>query len=135
KPGEWGWLRSGFPRVRLHASTYLLVQQLLLAMDQCSANYPESIIKSSDRVPLDVVGSREANPPECGNRGPRECRFWTIKLNDYHRRNLLWLLNLVGYPCQAGKAVEPFTFANNGDWVGEIALMLSDGAGSCVLNE
>jgi hypothetical protein len=49
-------------------------------------------------------------------------RYWTITLNEYHRTNLIWLLGLVGYP--DGHGVEPFTYANTGDWVGEIHNML-----------
>ena len=48
---------------------------------------------------------------------------WTITLNSYQRNNLLLLLNICGYPSNCG--VEPFTLANTGDWLGEIALMLS----------
>lgn len=47
---------------------------------------------------------------------------WVIELNKYHRDNLIWLFNVIGYP--GGKGVEPFHFANTGDWVGEIPLML-----------
>ena len=48
---------------------------------------------------------------------------WVIELNSYHRNNLVWLLNAIGYPY--GKAIEPFNFANTGDWVGEIHNMLA----------
>lgn len=49
---------------------------------------------------------------------------WHITLNGYQRSNLLWLMcDLVGY-CKPG--VEPFTFANTGDWAGEIPNMLRD---------
>lgn len=48
---------------------------------------------------------------------------WHITLNEYQRANLLWLLcDLVGH----GKAgIFPFTFANTGDWAGEIPIMLN----------
>lgn len=49
-------------------------------------------------------------------------KTWTITLNEYQRANLLWLFELIGYTY--GKGVEPFTYANTGDWVGEIPLML-----------
>jgi hypothetical protein len=39
---------------------------------------------------------------------------WVIELNKYHRDNLLWLFNVIGYP--SGNGIEPFTFANTGDW-------------------
>jgi hypothetical protein len=45
---------------------------------------------------------------------------WVIELNRYHRDNLVWLLNAIGY----GEMIEPFNFANTGDWVGEIHGML-----------
>jgi len=48
---------------------------------------------------------------------------WVLVLNRYQRDNLLWLLNAIGYPWDAGP-VEPFTLANTGDWVGELALGL-----------
>lgn len=51
-------------------------------------------------------------------------KTWTIKLNSYHRANLLWLFEMIGYPFWKSLSVEPFTFANTGDWVGEIPLML-----------
>lgn len=54
---------------------------------------------------------------------PRPPETWVLALNRYQRDNLLWLLNAVGYPVD-GEAVEPFTLANTGDWVGEVALML-----------
>lgn len=48
---------------------------------------------------------------------------WKLTLSKYHRDNLLWLLNAIGYPY--GHHIEPFHCANTGDWVGEIALMLA----------
>lgn len=55
---------------------------------------------------------------------PRPPETWVLALNRYQRDNLLWLLNAVGYPV-GGQAVEPFTLANTGDWVGEVAQMLT----------
>jgi hypothetical protein len=44
---------------------------------------------------------------------------WQITLNSYERANLLWLLcDLLGY---SRDGVVPFTYANTGDWVGQIA--------------
>jgi len=48
-------------------------------------------------------------------------RTWTLKLNEYQRNNLLWLINACGY---GHDGVPPFTLANTGDWIGEIAWML-----------
>ena len=48
---------------------------------------------------------------------------WTITLDSYQRNNLLLLLNVCGFPASAG--VEPFNIANTGDWIGEVARMLS----------
>lgn len=59
--------------------------------------------------------------------------MWVIQLNKYHRDNLLWLLNAVGYP--HGKSVEPFHLANTGDWNGEIPQMLAKPGGDCVLDK
>lgn len=42
---------------------------------------------------------------------------WLLKLDTYQLANLLWLLDLV-------QTVEPFSFAANGDWIGEITNML-----------
>jgi hypothetical protein len=51
-------------------------------------------------------------------------RQWHLTLNEYQRANLLWLLcDLVGY---GRSGVEPFTYANTGDWAGEIPNMLRD---------
>lgn len=62
-------------------------------------------------IAYQITGMR--NPPET----------WVLCLNRYERDNLLWLLNAIGYPY--GKtAIEPFTLANTGDWVGEITQML-----------
>lgn len=60
-------------------------------------------------------------------------KTWDLELNEYQRDNLLWLLNLVGYPHPDASSVEPFTFANNGDWVGEIAIMLADEGGDMIV--
>ena len=50
---------------------------------------------------------------------------WDVKLDKYQRDNLLWLLNICGYPGNKDdKGIEPFTLANNGDWLGEIANQL-----------
>lgn len=58
---------------------------------------------------------------------------WVIQLNKYHRDNLLWLLNVVGYP---GAGIRPFNFCNTGDWNGEIPLMLrKPGQSNPVLDE
>jgi hypothetical protein len=53
---------------------------------------------------------------------------WTLTLNKYQRDNLLWLINACGWPYFYTKdnAVEPFTLANTGDWIGEIGWMLAD---------
>jgi hypothetical protein len=51
--------------------------------------------------------------------------IWVLTLNEYQRNNLLFLLNLCGYPwTEQDPGVEPFTIMNNGDWLGEIAIML-----------
>lgn len=59
-----------------------------------------------------------------------EPKTWTLVLDEYQRNNLLWLLNVVGYPYGNVCATEPFHLANTGDWVGEIVLKLADGSGS-----
>jgi len=58
---------------------------------------------------------------------------WVIELNKYHRDNLLWLFNVCGYPW--GHGVDPFTFANTGDWAGEIPNMLSKPGQNCLLDQ
>jgi hypothetical protein len=57
---------------------------------------------------------------------------YKLTLSPYQRNNLLWLLNACGYPY--GNGVEPFTMANTGDWLGEIALMLAKPGKDCVLD-
>lgn len=54
---------------------------------------------------------------------------WVLVLNEYQRNNLLWLINACGYPYADRHgvpvgSVEPFTLANTGDWLGEVAIML-----------
>lgn len=66
----------------------------------------------------------------CGS--DRMKKVWNLELDEYQRDNLLWLLNLVGYPQPDASAVEPFTFANTGDWVGEIVIMLRDTDGNMI---
>lgn len=53
-----------------------------------------------------------------------EKQVWNITLNKYHRDNLLWLFNAIGWP-EWDKAVPPFNLANTGDWNGEIPQMLA----------
>jgi hypothetical protein len=55
--------------------------------------------------------------------------LWNLKLNEYQRDNLLFVLNLIGY---GDKPMWPVCVLNNGDWVGEIAQMLRDSDGSIV---
>lgn len=51
---------------------------------------------------------------------------WYLELDDYQRDNLLWLFNVMGFSDRASDTlVEPFQFANTGDWLGEIAAMLA----------
>ena len=55
-----------------------------------------------------------------------ENKTWNLTLNKYQRDNLLWLIGLIGWwGPKLGPGVEPFTFANTGDWVGEIGCMLN----------
>lgn len=49
---------------------------------------------------------------------------WTVLLNEYQRNNLLFLLNCIGYPRDESLIVEPLSFLNNGDWLGEIVQKL-----------
>jgi hypothetical protein len=57
---------------------------------------------------------------------------WVIQLSKYHRDNLVWLFNAIGY---GTSGVEPFTMANTGDWAGEIPRMLAKPNGSYTLDE
>ncbi len=48
-----------------------------------------------------------------------------IRLNEYQRRNLLFLLNSCGYPCD-NKFIRPeLAPFNTGDWLGEVVIALS----------
>ena len=58
--------------------------------------------------------------------------IWKLELNEYQRNNLLWLLNLIGYPYPHAESVQPFNLANTGDWVGEVATMLRDRDGTMI---
>jgi hypothetical protein len=56
--------------------------------------------------------------------GSKPWPYTTIQLDDYQKANLKWLIELCGYPYGGG--VSPFTFANTGDWLGEIYLRLGE---------
>lgn len=45
---------------------------------------------------------------------------WTLTLNRYQRDNLLYLLNVCGYPYGNPHAIPEMNF-DTGDWIGEIA--------------
>lgn len=49
---------------------------------------------------------------------------WTLTLNRYQRNNLLYLLNVCGYPFGNPHAHPDMQF-QTGDWIGEIANMLA----------
>ena len=76
------------------------------------------------------MSSSERRSGDCGSDFIEQ--VWNLELNEYQRNNLLWLLNLVGYPSPDASSVEPFTFADTGDWVGEIAIMLADEDGKMI---
>ena len=57
---------------------------------------------------------------------------WVIQLSKYHRDNLVWLFNAIGY---GSPGVEPFPLANTGDWAGEIPQMLAKPNGSYSLDK
>lgn len=46
----------------------------------------------------------------------------TITLSGYERANLLWYIGLIGYE---SAPLEPFSFCNTGDWVGQISQKVS----------
>ena len=72
----------------------------------------------------------------CASCGSTETEnIWNLELNEYQRNNLLWLLNLIGYPYPHADSVQPFQFANTGDWVGEVANMLRDKDGNMISKE
>jgi hypothetical protein len=58
---------------------------------------------------------------------------WVLRLNKYQRDNLLWLLNACGYGNHS-LVVQPFTCANSGDWLGEIASMLAKPGKKCEID-
>lgn len=60
------------------------------------------------------VPSTEGNAP----------KQWALELNEYQAANLVWLLRACGYPYDVIHSVPPFTYANTGDWLGEIYLMI-----------
>ena len=67
-----------------------------------------------------------------------ERKEWVLTLNEYQRNNLLWLINACGYPYADRRgvrqgAIDPFTFANTGDWIGEVAIMLCRPGEDCTL--
>jgi len=69
----------------------------------------------------------------CASCGSTETQnVWSLELNEYQRDHLLWLLNLLGHPYPHADGVQPFTFANTGDWVSELATMLRDEDGKMI---
>ncbi len=85
------------------------------------------LIGSSQQEVQDAIGNVISEdesikiPASTYSRYYPQSENWVIQLNKYHRDNLLWLFNVIGYP---GAGIKPFTFANTGDWNGEIPLML-----------
>jgi hypothetical protein len=49
---------------------------------------------------------------------------WTLTLNEYQRNNLLFLLNVCGYPYSNPHIIPEMNF-DTGDWIGEIANALA----------
>jgi hypothetical protein len=56
---------------------------------------------------------------------------WKTTFSKYERDNLLFLLNMIGYPYT--EAVEPFNLLNNGDWLGQIVQKLKGPNGEIVI--
>ncbi len=54
---------------------------------------------------------------------------YVIALNSYQCSNIRWLCNAIGYPYPNANAIEPFHFANTGDWLGELHNLVEDGCG------
>src|SRR5882672_4494604 len=61
-------------------------------------------------------------------------RTWILELNQYQRNNLLLLLNICGYNSKY-PGIDPFTFMNNGDWLGEICIRLADKNGNYTIED
>lgn len=101
---------------------YTLVQDLL---NRYEAVEDEWIRLSTSEDFLEKVKKGELVPQKAYAELVKgvQPRTWGLHLNEYQRDNLVWLLQAVGYPY--GKGVEPFTYANTGDWVGELALQLN----------
>lgn len=91
----------------------LSLQKMLGESVQGVADTLGNIIKSEEHVKIPAATYSRYYPAS---------ETWVIELNKYHRDNLIWLFNAIGYPY--GQGVEPFKLANTGDWVGEIPLML-----------
>lgn len=74
-------------------------------------------------------------------KNPEPTNYFLLDLDRYQRDNLVWLLKAVGYPApqdpKAPSCVEPFGYANTGDWVGQIASQLDchKGVGSPLMTE
>lgn len=57
----------------------------------------------------------------------RFAQSYTITLNRYQLDNLRWLIRLTGYPHgKDAHKVEPFQWADSGDWLGELYWKLRD---------
>ena len=104
--------------------TKISIQKLLGDSVQGVQDTLDNAIKEGESIKLPAVTYSRYYP---------KSDSWVIELNRYHRDNLIWLFNAIGYP--HGNGVEPFTMANSGDWVGEIPNMLSKPGKDCVLEE
>ena len=76
--------------------------------------------KGGGQNPICIFSTRSHTDFECIENE----REWHITLNQYQRDNLVWLFAASGYGPEGTEGVEPFTFAQTGDWAGEIPIKL-----------
>ena len=100
---------SGFDDYTVTGTTNPITGQWVLSVS-CSLCESSFTVSFHVRMIADGVGYGES--------------VTTISVNEYQRANLLWLFQAIGYGI-GDEDVEPFTSANTGDWLGEVAIMLN----------
>lgn len=129
---------------------YEMIRDLFLAYEGVEDQWRQVVAESTHNVviPMHSGGTVERIRPKFEPevayanlliKNPEPANYFLLDLDRYQRDNLVWLLKAVGYSTdpKAPKCVEPFGYANTGDWVGQIASQLDchKGVGTPLLTE
>lgn len=130
---------------------YEMIRDIFLRYEAVEERWLEVVEESKKNVEITTRGGtveqvRPKFEPEVAFanvlvKNPEPTDYFLLDLDRYQRDNLVWLLKAVGYPApsdpEAPKCVDPFGFANTGDWVGQIASQLDchKGVGTPLMTE